>query len=277
MDLGLKDRVAIVTGAGRGIGRQIVLTLAGEGAKVVVNDFYEDRAKAVADEIKAAGGQAMGVRADITNFEEVTAMVKQVVDEWGRVDILCNNAGNWGVVDPERSGGFGGIAGLFVEMDQSGWEQWIHINLYGNFNCTRAVLDYMIEQKYGKIVNTISDAGRVGEPRQTVYSAAKAGIVGFSKALAKEVGRFCINVNCVSPGATYTEATLGRFEDREKLTPEQREREQAVYRVYPLARGHQRLGTPSDLANAVAFLASDRAEWITGQVLSVSGGYSMVD
>jgi len=277
MDLGLKDRVAIVTGAGRGIGRQIALTLAEEGVKVVVNDFYEDRARTVAGEVKAAGGQAMGVRADVTNFEEVMAMVKQVVDEWGGVDILCNNAGNRGVVGPARPGGVRGIGGLFVGMDQSGWEQWIHINLYGNLNCTKAVLDYMINQRYGKIVNTVSDAGRVGEPRQTVYSAAKAGVVGFSKALAKEVGRFCINVNCVSPGATYTEATLGRFEDREKMTPEQREREQAVYRVYPLARGHQRLGLPSDVANAVAFLASDRAEWITGQVLSVSGGYSMVD
>ena len=277
MDLGLKDRVAIVTGAGRGIGRQIALTLAEEGVKVVVNDFYEDRARTVAGEVKAAGGQAMGVRADVTNFEEVMAMVKQVVDEWGGVDILCNNAGNRGVVGPARPGGVRGIGGLFVGMDQSGWEQWIHINLYSNLNCTKAVLDYMINQRYGKIVNTVSDAGRVGEPRQTVYSAAKAGVVGFSKALAKEVGRFCINVNCVSPGATYTEATLGRFEDREKMTPEHREREQAVYRVYPLARGHQRLGLPSDVANAVAFLASDRAEWITGQVLSVSGGYSMVD
>jgi len=277
MDLGLKDRVAIVTGAGRGIGRQIALTLAGEGAKVAVNDFYEDRAKAVADEIKAAGGQAMGVKADVTNFEEVTAMAKKVVDEWGRVDILCNNAGNWGILDPGRPGGLAGFGGLFVEMDRAGWDQWININLYGNLNCTRAALDYMINQKYGKIVNTISDAGRVGEPRQTVYSAAKAGTVGFTKALAKEVGRYCINVNCVSPGATYTEATLGRFEDREKMTPEQREREQAVFRVYPLARGHQRLGLPSDIANAVTFLASDRAEWITGQVLSVSGGYSMVD
>jgi len=137
MDMGLKGRVAIVTGAGRGIGRQIALALAGEEAKVAVNDFFEDRAKAVADEIKAAGGQAMGVKADITNFEEVTAMVKQVVDEWGRVDILCNNAGNWGIVDPARPEGFGGIAGLFVEMDQAGWDQWININLYGNFNCTR--------------------------------------------------------------------------------------------------------------------------------------------
>jgi NAD(P)-dependent dehydrogenase (short-subunit alcohol dehydrogenase family) len=134
----------------------------------------------------------------------------------------------------------------------------------------------MISRKYGKIVNTISDAGRVGEPRQTIYSAAKAGVIGFTKALTKEVGCYCINVSCVAPGATYTEATLGRFEERNKRTPEQKEREEAMYRVYPLARGLQRLGTPADVANAVVFLASDRAEWITGQLLSVSGGYSTV-
>ena len=274
MDLGLKDRVAIVTGAGRGIGRQIALTLAGEGAKVAVNDFYEDRAKAMADEIKAAGGQAIGVQADITSFEEVTAMVQKVVDEWGRIDILCNNAGNVGIVELRDPAAAAGVAGLFVEMDQKRWAQWVNVNFYGVLNCARAVLDHMINQKYGKIVNTISDAGRVGEPRQSVYSGAKAGVVGFTKALAKEVGRHCINVNCVAPGATYTEATLGRFEDR---TEEIKEREQALYRVYPLARGHQRLGLPADIANVVTFLASDRAEWITGQVLSVSGGYSTVD
>jgi len=220
MDLGLEGKVAIVTGSGRGIGRQIALTLAEERAKVAVNDYYEDRAKAMADEIKAADGQAMGVKADVTSFEEVTAMVKKVVDEWGRVDILCNNAGNWGILDPSAAAG---KMGLFVEMDRTGWEQWLSINLFGNLNCTKAVIEYMVNQQYGKIV---------------------------------------------------TEATLGRFEDR---TEERKESEQALYRVYPLARGHQRLGLPSDIANAVTFLASDRAEWITGQVLSVSGGYSMVD
>ena len=276
MDLGLKDKIAIVTGAGRGIGRQIALTLAGEGAKVVVNDFYEERAKTVADEIKAAGGQAIGVQADVTKFDEVQAMVNRAVEEWGTVHILCNNAGNAGVLETGAGPSQipAGIAGLFMEMSQQGWDQWIKVNYYGLLNCARAVLDHMINQKYGKIVTTISDAGRVGEPRQSVYSGAKAAQVGFSKALAKEMGRHCINVNCVAPGATYTEATFGRFEDR---TDEVKEREQALYRVYPLARGHQRLGLPADIANAVAFLASDRAEWVTGQVLSVSGGYSTVD
>ena len=274
MDLGLKDRVAIVTGAGRGIGREIALTLAREGARVAINDFYEDRANSVADEIKTAGGQAIGVGADITSFDDVTAMVKRVVDVWGTVHILCNNAGNVGIVDPAA---VQGIAGLFTEMDPKRWANWVNVNYYGLLNCARAVLDYMIRQNYGKIVTTISDAGRVGEPRQSVYSGAKAAQVGFSKALAKEVGRFCINVNCVAPGATFTPATFGNWEDRDKLPEEAKQALQAVMRAYPLARGRERLGLPSDIANAVAFLVSDRAEWITGQVLSVSGGYSMVD
>jgi len=274
MDLGLKDKVAIVTGAGQGIGRQIALTLAGEGARVAVNDFYEDRAKSVADEIKTTGGQAMGVQADVTDFESVTAMVKKVVDEWGTVHILCSNAGNVGIVDPNEARGIGG---LFTEMDPKRWANWVNINYYGLLNCARAVLDHMIRQNYGKIVTTISDAGRVGESRQSVYSGAKAAQVGFSKALAKEVGRYCINVNCVGPGATFTPATFGNWEDRDKLPEEAKQRLQAVMRVYPMARGLQRLGLPSDIANAATFLVSDRAEWITGQVLSVSGGYSMVD
>jgi len=273
MDLGLKDKVAIVTGAGQGIGRQIALTLAEEGAKVAVNDYYEERAKKVADEIKAAGGKAMGVQADVTDFESVTAMVKKVVDEWGTVHILCNNAGNVGIVDSHATAG---VLTLFAEMDPKGWASWVNINYYGLLNCAKAVLDYMIKQNYGKIVTTISDAGRVGEPRQSIYSGAKAAQVGFSKALAKEVGRYCINVNCVAPGATFTPATFGNWEERDKMPEEEKQRVQAIMRVYPMARGLQRLGLPSDIANAVAFLASDRAQWITGQVLSVSGGYSTV-
>ena len=269
MDLGLKDKVAIVTGGGRGIGRQISLILAEEGAKVAVNDFYEDRANSVVDEIKQANGLAIPIQADLTVIEQTNAMVKKVADEWGRIDILCNTAGNAGIVDRSKARGLGG---KFMDMDPNNWSQWVNVNFYGVLNCTRGVLDYMVSQKYGKIVNTISDAGRVGEPRQSVYSGAKAGVVGFTKAIAKELGSSCINVNCVAPGATYTEATLGRYESR---TDTQKEREQELYRVYPLGRGLQRLGKPEDVANMVVFLVSDRAEWITGQVISVSGGYSM--
>ncbi len=135
----------------------------------------------------------------------------------------------------------------------------------------------MIKQNYGKIVTTTSDAGRVGGTRGTIYAGAKAAQVGFSKALAKEVARYCINVNCVAPNATYTEGNWGRWEDRDKMPEEQKELMQRMMRGYPLARGLQRLGLPSDIANAVTFLASDPAEWITGQVLSVNGGSNMVD
>jgi 2-hydroxycyclohexanecarboxyl-CoA dehydrogenase len=271
MDLGLKDKVAIVTGGGRGIGRQIALTLAGEGVKVAVNDFYEDRAASVAEEIAKANGTAMGVQTDITDFEQAKAMAKKVADKWGRIDILCNNAGNAGIVDPAKAKG---ILGKFMEMDTNSWAQWINVNFFGVLSCTRAVLEYMVRQNYGKIVNTISDAGRIGESRQSVYSGAKAGVVGFTKAIAKELGANCINVNCVSPGATYTEATLGKFENRSDA---QKEGEKNLYRAYPMARGLQRLGLPSDVADMAVFLASDRSQWITGQVISISGGYSMVD
>jgi NAD(P)-dependent dehydrogenase (short-subunit alcohol dehydrogenase family) len=138
---------------------------------------------------------------------------------------------------------------------------------YGVLNCSRAVIEGMSERRWGRIISIISDAGRVGEPRLVAYSLAKAGVVGFSKALAKEMGRYCVTVNCVSPGTTETDATA-------EWIQEQGER---IMRQYPLARGLNRLGQPADIANAVAFLASQRAEWITGQVLSVNGGYSMAD
>lgn len=172
---------------------------------------------------------------------------------------------------PQRKRG-SGVS--WKEMNPIHWSQYMGVNFFGVLNCTKAVLDYMIKQNYGKIINTISDSGRIGESGRSVYSGAKAGVVGFTKALAKEIGKYCINVNCVSPGATYTEATLGRFEDR---TEARKEREKKYYGVYPMARGLQRLGLPADIANMVVFLSSDRTEWITGQVISISGGYSMVD
>ena len=269
MDLGLKDKVAIVTGAGRHIGRQIALTLAEEGAKVVVNDYFEDRANSVAEEIKAAGGEAMGVKADVTNADEVKEMVKKAVAKYGRVDILVNNAG---IMPPEAGHSPGGLK-TFAQIDRKDWDDSFDVCMYGVMNCTRAVIEGMISQNYGKILNIMSDAGRVGEPRLVAYSAAKAGIGGFTKALAKEVGRYGVNVNCVSLGATpapHLEALRpGTAEEREQ-------RRQAMLRAYPMGRGLNRLGLPSDAADAVAFLVSDRAPWITGQILSVSGGYSTV-
>ena len=265
MDLGIKDRVALVTGAGRGIGRQICLTLGAEGAKVAVNDVFQERADAVADEIKQAGGEAMGVVADVTDLEAVTAMVKRISDEWGALDILVNNAGIPVIASSEDDAVAAGQ--FFSQCDRSQWDRTMGLITYGVLNCSRAVLEGMSERSWGRIISIISDAGRVGEPRLVAYSMAKAGVVGLSKALAKEVGRYCVTVNCVSPATTETDATAAWIQA-------QGER---IMRQYPLAKGLSRLGQPSDIANAVAFLASERAEWITGQVLSVNGGYSMAD
>jgi 3-oxoacyl-[acyl-carrier protein] reductase len=268
LDLNLNGKVAIVTGAGRHIGRQIAMTLADEGAALVVNDYFEDRAEAVAEEIRAAGGRAIGHRADVTQKAEVDAMVDRAIGELGGIHILVNNAG---IMPVEATGEPTGQ--FFQDTVRSDWDMNVNVNLYGVMNCARAVIGPMRDQNYGKIVSMMSDAGRMGEAGFVAYSAAKAGIGGFTKALAKEVGRFCVNVNCISIGATpgpSIEEWLGK-------TPEEREQKiQSLIKLYPIGKGRKRLGLPSDVANATAFLTSDVSEWITGQILSVTGGYTMV-
>ncbi len=278
MDLFLKDKVAIVTGSGRGIGAAIAKTLAEEGARVCVNDIFEDRANETVNEITSAGGQAIAAVADVTDREQIDAMVQKVVDAWGTVHILVNNAGIPAPLGEEaaQDAGGGGGSGFFSDTSAALWPRVMDIITYGVLNCTQACLQHMLRQEYGKIVSTISDAGRVGEPRLATYSMAKGGVIALSKALAKEVGRFKINVNCVSPGATLTPALAGSPVAGAGADPAGQERFQALLRQYPIGRGLQRIGQPQDIANAVAFLASDRAEWITGQTLSVSGGYSMI-
>jgi len=262
MDLRLTDRVALVTGAGRGIGRRICLTLAEEGARVAVNDFFQERADKVAREIREAGGRAVGVTADVTDGESVQRMVQQVAAEFGQLDVLVNNAGIPATSPEDATGG-----PYFADSGRADWDRTMNVIIYGVMNCTRAVIEKMCERQWGRIINIISDAGRVGEPRLVAYSTAKGSVIAFSKALAKEVGRFCVTVNCVSPATTETEATAKWIEAH---------LDQLV-RQYPMGRGLNRLGRPDDIANAVAFLASERAEWITGQVMSVNGGYSMPD
>jgi 2-hydroxycyclohexanecarboxyl-CoA dehydrogenase len=264
MDLGIRGRVALVTGAGRGIGRQICLTLVEEGVRVAVNDLFQERADESAGEIRRAGGQAIGVSGDVTDFGAVNEMVRRVVEEFGSVDILVNNAGIPAVSARDAVPATGGF---FAGSDPEQWQRTMGLITYGVLNCSRAVVEGMFERRWGRIINIISDAGRVGEPRLVAYSMAKAGVVGFSKALAKEGGRSCVTVNCVSPATTETAATA-------EWIAAQGEQ---IMRQYPLAKGLNRLGKASDIANAVAFLASERAEWITGQVLSVNGGYSMAD
>ncbi|PVZ10869.1 SDR family NAD(P)-dependent oxidoreductase [Actinomycetospora cinnamomea] len=244
----LQDKIAIVTGAGQGIGRGIAEKLAAEGATVVVTDINEATAKETAD---ALGGGAIGLHTDVTSRESVDAMVAQAHQQFGRIDVLVNNAG-WDKVGP------------FVDSDPADWDRAIQINLYGVLNTSKAVLPIMAEQGSGSVVNLASDAGRVGSSGEAVYSAAKGGVISFTKTTAREMARHQINANCVCPGPTDTALFASVTQDNPKLRD-------ALIKAIPL----RRLAQPADLANAVAFLASDEAAYITGQTLSVSGGLSM--
>src|SRR5512139_106789 len=244
----LDDKIAIVTGAGQGIGKAIAEKLASEGATVVVTDINESTAKETAE---AIGGGALGIHTDVTSRESVDAMVGQVMNQFGRIDVLVNNAG-WDK------------AGPFVDSDPADWDRVIQINLYGVLNTSKAVLPIMAEQGHGSVVNLASDAGRVGSSGEAVYSAAKGGVIAFTKATAREMARHQVNANCVSPGPTDTALFASVGGDNPKLR-------EALTKAIPF----RRLAQPSDLANMVAFFASDEANFITGQTVSVSGGLTM--
>lgn len=269
MDLGLSGKVALVTGAGLGIGRRIALTLAEEGATVAVNDLYEDRAAAVAAEIAAAGGKALAVAADVCDYQAVGQMLNGIAREAGPVDLLINNAG----VPPPAADE--AIGAMFVETAPEDWARRMNVVIYGVLNCTRLALPAMIESGGGRIVSVVSDAGIVGEPGAAAYSLAKAGVIGFTKTIAKEVGRYRITANCVSPGATMVES--GQQDRRGRLIEQDRQAKsfERVLKAYPLGRGHDRAGLPSDVADPVVFLCSERAVWVTGAVLRASGGFSI--
>ena len=268
MNLELEGKVAVVTGAGQGIGREIAKTLSAEGAKVAVNDLFLERADAVAAEIINAGGKAIGAQADIINLDQVKSMVLKISESFGPVDILVNNAG----VPAEVRGGQMKRT-VFFETDPSSWNKDVNLSLYGCLNCTHAVLKSMIEKKEGKIISIISEAGRVGEYNLAVYSGAKAAVLGFTKSLAREVGRYRINVNCVALGATAHEGLNPPLSIDSK--PETDPTLQKILKSYPIGIGLGRIGRPFDVAYAVTFLASPKACFITGQCLSVSGGFSM--
>ncbi len=244
----LDEKIAIVTGAGQGIGKAIAEKLASEGATVVVTDINESTAKETAD---AIGGGALGIHTDVTSRESVVAMVGQVMNQFGRIDVLVNNAG-WDK------------AGPFVDSDPADWDRVIQINLYGVLNTSKAVLPIMAVQGHGSVVNLASDAGRVGSSGEAVYSAAKGGVIAFTKATAREMARHQVNANCVSPGPTDTALFASVGGDNPKLR-------EALTKAIPF----RRLAQPSDLANMVAFFASDEANFITGQTVSVSGGLTM--
>jgi 2-hydroxycyclohexanecarboxyl-CoA dehydrogenase len=246
---GLTGKVAMVTGAARGIGLAIASRLAEEGAKIAIADINGDGAAHAAERI---GGAAMGVRVDVTDTASIAVGVAAVVERLGTIDVLVNNAG-WDKVEP------------FVKSEEATWDTVIAINLKGPIACVRAVLDSMIERRSGKIVSISSDAGRVGSAGEAVYAGAKAGIIGFSKTLARELARYGINVNVVCPGPTNTALFHEMAGGNEKLAS-------SLKQAIPLGR----LGEPEDLAAAVAFLASDDASFVTGQTLSVSGGLTMI-
>ena len=249
----IKDKVALVTGGSRGIGRAICVRLAEEGAKVAIADILEDEARKTADDILAAGGQAQVVKTDVTQLDQVRACVRQVTDTWGAVDVLVNNAG-WDKIEP------------FLHSAPETWEKVIAINLRGPINFCHTVAAQMAERGQGKIISISSDAGRVGSTGEAVYSACKAGIIGFSKTLARELARAKVNVNVVCPGPTDT-ALLQQVSSGEKGA----KIIDAMTRAVPF----RRLGQPEEIANAVAFFASPDADFVTGQVLSVSGGLTM--
>lgn len=262
MDLELKGKTVIVTGGASNIGRAISLQFAREGSNVVIADWDETMAQKTLGELKALGGKASAIKTDVTSWESVQALVKKTLEEFGQIDVLVNNAA-WG---RDR---------LFTEKPREEWEKEINIDFWGVINCIRAVLDHMMQRQQGSIVSIGSDAGRMGEYREAVYSGCKAAVIGLTKSVAREVGRHGIRLNVVCPGMTPPrpdetgEKSLWKGMD-EVLTPAAMEK---AKKLYPL----RKLGTQEDIGYAVCFMASNRcAGHITGQTLSVSGGYTMI-
>jgi NAD(P)-dependent dehydrogenase (short-subunit alcohol dehydrogenase family) len=236
-----------------------------------VNDYYPERAESVAAEIAAAGGEALGVQADVTDYEAVGRVIGATIERFGRLDVLVNNAG---IPAASGLGGAGGGFGpLFSQTAPDSWRRTMDVITLGTLNCSHLALPHLIASGGGSIICISSDAGRVGEPRLVAYSMAKGGVLAFVRALAKEEARNGIRVNCVAPSTTETDALAGFFGDS---SPEGRARVDALLRRHPLGRRRGALGQPQDIADTVAFLASAKAGWITGQVLSVNGGYAMV-
>jgi 2-hydroxycyclohexanecarboxyl-CoA dehydrogenase len=252
--MNLKDKGAIITGAGIGIGRSIALKFAENGGDVAIVDRNIETAENTAEEAKKWGRKTIAINADVTDRTAVEAMVGQVLGEFGRIDILVNNAG-WSKPQP------------FLEQSQKSLERLIDVNLKGVIYCCRAVLDHMVAHKRGKIINISSQAGIVGVSWQEVYSATKGGVISLTKSLAKEFGKYNINVNSVAPGITKTPALYQGIKISKDFARQISDREKAI----PLGRAAE----VEDIANAVVFFASSMSDYITGQVLMVNGGEFM--
>jgi 3-oxoacyl-[acyl-carrier protein] reductase len=246
--MSLEGKTAIVTGAAQGIGRQIAETLAGDGADVAVADLDTGRSQEVVEAISKLGRRALNLKVNVADWNDAKNMSDQVIKEWGHVDILVNNAGI------TRDG-------LLVRMKEEDWHLVLQVNLYGTFHCTKAVLQPMTKQRYGRIVNIASIVGAMGNAGQANYAASKAAVIGFTKSVAREYASRMVTVNAVAPGFIDTAMTQG-LPDEVKQT---------LMKQIPLGR----LGQASDVAEAVRFLVSDGAGYITGQVLHVNGGMLM--
>lgn len=244
------NRTAIVTGAAQGVGRELAQALADQGVNVVIADLNLDAAQAVASDIENDESSALAVETDVTDYESTKAMAEATVEEFGSIDILVNNAGVW-TVKP------------FHTTSPEDWDLDIGVCLKGTLNCTRAVIDQMRDQEYGRILNIVSDAGRIGEPHLAAYSGAKAGVIGFGRALAKETARKGITVNNMALGVTETDGAADFIESFGK---------EDLERQYPAGR----LGNTDDAVPGALFFLQDEAGYITGQTVSASGGYTTV-
>ena len=244
----IKGKVALVTGGAQGIGRAIALLLAEKGGDAVISDINLEKAEETAREVEALGRRAMAVRANVAVLDEVEKMVQAVLDRYGRIDILVNNAG----IARDK---------LLLRMTEEDWDAVLDINLKGTFNCTKVVIRHMSKQRSGKIVNIASVVGERGNAGQANYSASKAGVIGFTKTIAREFATRGINVNAIAPGYIVTPMT--------DSLPEKAKEE--LKRMIPM----ERLGQPEDVAQAVLFLVSEASSYMTGQVLNVNGGIYM--
>jgi 3-oxoacyl-(acyl-carrier-protein) reductase len=246
----LKGKVAVITGSGQGLGRGYALEFARQGADVVVNDVNEENANNVVKEIEEIDGKAIAVKAGVNNREEAGRLIDTAIEKFGKVDILVNNAGITRTA-------------MLHKMTPQQWDEVISVNLTGVYNCIQAVASHMMERKYGKIINVTSVAGLRGTMGQINYGAAKAGVIGITKSAARELARYGINVNAVAPGVIETAMT-------EVIRENPKFRDKFMSEI-PLGR----FGQPEDVATVAAFLASDDAGYMTGQVLSVDGGIIM--
>ena len=241
----IKDKVVIITGSGGGIGKETALLFAKEGAKVVVADVNEKGGTETVENIKKAGGEAFFAKLDVSSRDQIKQVVKDTITKYGKIDVLINNAG---IIQDA----------LVVKMTEEQWDKVININLKGPFNCIQAVVEQMINQGSGVIINISSIVALYGNVGQTNYAATKAGLIGMTKTLAKELGKKGIRVNAVAPGFIYTPMTATVPEKILELMKEKT----------PL----RRLGKPEDVANTLLFLSSDEASFINGAVISVDGG-----